>query len=265
MPALRHDLYGHAAFVDAALVEVVEVRTLRVHERFVEGLVLLLVHGTVYIVVLPAPVIPALREGLRHVNAVSRNNGRYSVEEVEGGLAFRVLFGLHLFRLCGRFIRFHRRFAQPLNVRRQCIGGQRAGRNDDDVCVDAGFRDGGDLFAVHGNVFVRQHPLRDEVCEVLAVHGQGPAGGHAGFECAFDAQGAEPLHLLFHEAGGRLHPLRFKGIGANEFSKAVGLMRRGVVHRAHFIEVHLHTGPRQLHRSLHAGKPGADNNRFTHS
>ena len=162
-----HDFDGHAAFVDAAFVEVVEFRGLGGDEGLVEAVVLLLVHGTVDVIVLPAPVVTGLSERFRHVDGVAGHDGRHRVEEVERGLALRVLFGLHLFG-CARVVRVRGGlrvqglFAEFLDVVRQSIGGKGARRDDHDVRVDAGAREGLHLFAMHGDVRFRFHPFRDE-------------------------------------------------------------------------------------------------------
>ncbi len=69
--ALGHDFDGHAAFIDAGRLEVVELRGLGGDEGFVEGLVLLLVHGAVDVVVFAAHVVAGLGEGFRHIDGVA--------------------------------------------------------------------------------------------------------------------------------------------------------------------------------------------------
>ena len=107
-PPAGHYLHRHAPLKDAGVLKAVDLRLLGGGEGLPEGLVLLLLHGTVDVIRCP-PVVPGGKPGPLHIHALKGDQGGRRVEEIQVA-AVREQAG---------------------DLLRQGVGGQRAGGDDD--------------------------------------------------------------------------------------------------------------------------------------
>ena len=234
-PPGRQHLDGHTALVDRQLlrrVKCVQGRPLGAHQRLPERLVFRLVQRAVDVIPCAAllPVIPGGAEGAGHIHAVRRNDGGGSVIKAQAPTA------------------------QPGDVLRQRLGGQRSGGDDRHPV-------GGDrrhLSLPHRNERMGADRLRHPGGKRIPIHRQRPAGRHRAAPGNGHGQTTQPCHLLLQQSGGALQPLRLQRIGANQLGKQRLVMRRGILLRFHLPQGHRLARLRRRIGSLAACQPRPD-------
>ncbi len=235
---LGHDLDGKATFEIGRGLEVLERRLLGGEERVDEGLVLSLVERTVDVVGAaaagPGFVVARLAPAHVHVDRLEMNDRRDRIEEGELRLA-----GERLDRACQRG------------------RGEGAGRHDDAVPV--GRRQAGDLTAVDLDQGMRGERRRHGAGEAFTVDRKRAARRELVAVGRSHDQRAGAAHLLMQQADGVGLPLvGAERVGADELCERVGLMRLGLLDRAHLVERDRHALLHELPSRLASGETAAD-------
>ena len=168
MAPAGHDLHRHTALEHLTVLKAVDLRLLGGGQFLPEGVVLLLVHGAVYIIIC-ALVIPGAHPGIVHIHTLSGHQGCRRVEEMEVAVLPQ----------------------QPLQRFRQRVGGQGAGGDD-----DLPLRDLRHLAGDHGDVGMAADLLRHQSGKAVAVHCQCAAGLHPGGIGALQDQAVQPPQFL---------------------------------------------------------------------
>ena len=168
MAPAGHDLHRHTSLEHLTVLKAVDLRLLGGGQFLPEGVVLLLVHGAVYIIIC-ALIIPGAHPGVFHIHALSRHQRRRRIKEVE--VAVLSQQGLQLFR--------------------QGVGGQGAGGDN-----DLPLRDLRHLAGDHGDVGMAADLLRHQPGKAVAVHCQCAAGLHPGGIGALQDQAVQPPQFL---------------------------------------------------------------------
>ena len=168
MAPAGHDLHRHTSLEHLTVLKAVDLRLLGGGQFLPEGVIFLLIHGTVYIIV-RALIIPGTHPGVFHIHALSRYQRRRRIKEVE--VAVLAQQGLELFR--------------------QCVGGQGAGGDD-----DLPLRDLRHLAGDHGDVGMAADLLRHQPGKAVAVHRQRAASLHPGGIGALQNQAVQPPQFL---------------------------------------------------------------------
>ena len=226
-----HHLDGHAALVDGQRrVKVVPRRALGGDERRVKRLVLLFIKGAVEVVGLAAAVAGGGKD-LVHVQAVGGDDGRHRVVKAQPVAADQGGHGLA-----------------------QRAVGQRAGGHQHRPALV----DGGDLLPVDGDVWLGLHQRGDGGRELVPVHGQRAAGGHAGTLGGVQQAGAQGAHFQLEQAGGRVGALGFQRVGTDQLGKAGAFVGGGKPGGLLLVQVDGDAAACQPERGFAAGQPGAD-------
>ena len=182
------DFYRQAALKElrAGLLEVAQLDLLGLAEGADEARVLLAGQRAVDVVALIflPPVVAAGAKRLAHVDRLGLDDGAERVEEVEILLP-----------------------AQPGDIRRQGVAGQRAAGNNGRPVGD-----GGNLLADQLDAWVSDDPLLDAGGEELAIDGEAAAGGHGSPRGAVENERAETAQLRLEQ------PRR---LGGNDRAEAV--------------------------------------------
>ena len=168
MAPAGHDLHRHTSLEHLTVLKAVDLRLLGGGQFLPEGVVLLLVHGAVYIIIC-ALIIPGAHPGVFHIHALSRHQRRRRIKEVE--VAVLSQQGLQLFR--------------------QGVGGQGAGGDNDLPLLDLRH-----LAGDHGDVGMAADLLRHQPGKAVAVHCQCAAGLHPGGIGALQDQAVQPPQFL---------------------------------------------------------------------
>ena len=163
-----HDLHRHTAFKHPLVLKPVNLRLLRGDQFLYKSLVLLLVHGTVYII-RSAPIISALPPGKLHIHGFRRHQRSGRIEEMQ-------VFGTEV---------FPDGFGKGIRGQRACGNDHRPLRHLGHLLVD------------YGNQGVAADSLRHQPGKALSVHGQAAACLHPGGFRAVQNQAAAAAQLLF--------------------------------------------------------------------
>ena len=181
--APRHNLNGHTALVNLGVgdIEVVQGSALRRNKRVIKGVVLVPLHGAVYIVRL-APVVPRAHKNPVHIHGIRGDNGRNGVEERKSSAEF---------------------LPQAF---RKSVGGKRTRCNYHNSIGGKLRHLAGDNF----NVRVGLNLLRNIFGEQLPVHRKRASGSNRGFFRRLHGHGAEAAHFFFQQTGGGFKPHCFQ-------------------------------------------------------
>ena len=181
--APRHNLHRHTAFINLRVgnVKVVQGRPLRGNKGVIKRVILVPLHGAVYIVRL-APVVPRAHKYSVHIYGIRGDNGRNGVEEGKSPAEF----------LPKAF--------------RKSVGGKRTRCNYHNSLGGKFCHLAGDNF----NVRVGLNLLRNIFGEQLPVHRKRASGGNGGFLRRLHGHGAEAAHFLLEQTGGRFKPHCFQ-------------------------------------------------------
>ena len=171
--APRHDLHGHTALKHAAVVKAVHLGLLRAHKLAHEGEVLVLIHGTVYIIRIPF-VVAGGEEGAFHVHALERHDGGDGVVKMQ--VAVR---------------------AEGGDLLRDGVAREGACRDHDFARRDI---DGFLVDDLHEGVGLQ--PFGDRAGKADPVHGEGSARRHAVLIGACHDERAHGPHLGLQQADG---------------------------------------------------------------
>ena len=102
-------------------------------------------------------------------------------------------------------------------------------------------------------------PCRHRVGKAVAVDGQRAAGRHlVGVAGGHDQRAGQPHFGMQQADRVGLGIVGAEGVGADEFGQAVGLVRVGAAHRAHFMQDDRHAGLRRLPCGFRTGEAAAD-------
>ena len=106
----------------------------------------------------------------------------------------------------------------------------------------------------------------DSRAEIIAVHGQRPAGRHLMLIGAGENQRTGAAHFLVQQAHGiELPVVRPKRVGADQFGQAIGLVGIGgdrltvALTAAHFMQDDRDTGRNELPAGFGTGETATDN------
>ncbi len=230
MAPAGHDLYRHTALEHLTVLKAMDLRLLGGGQFLPEGVVLLLVHGAVYIIIC-ALVIPGAHPGIVHIHTLGGHQGCRRVEEME--VAVLSQQGLQLFR--------------------QGVGGQGAGGDD-----DLPLRDLRHLAGHHRDIGVAADLLRHQPGKAVAVHRQCAAGLHPGGVGALQNQAVQPPQLFLQKAHGVFQRSAPQGVGAAQLREVFRCVGGGHFLRLHLVKLHLDPPLGQLPGTFAAGKARAD-------
>ena len=242
--ALGHDLDRQAAVEIGRAFPFLEFGLLAVEQRLDEGLILGLVHRAVDVVLAgaarPDLVVARLEPADIHVDRIEMDDRRDGVEEGE-----RVGAGF----LCDCVSQRRRR--------------QRAG--GDDRLVPICRRQARNFLARDRDQGMRFEPCGDGGRKAVAVDGQRAAGRHlVGVAGRHDQRAGQP-HLGMQQPDGVvLGVVGAERVGTDEFGKAVGLVRVGAAHRAHFVQDNRNAGLGRLPCCFRTGEAAADDVDWLH-
>ena len=175
-------------------------------QRLIKPLVLFAVHRTVDVIGLSSAVAGS-KEHLVLVEGVEGHDRRRRIKE-------------------GKILRS----AQLLDAFGKRTVGQRPAGNDGRALRNlvhtlVEYSDAGVGFDFFGNI----------IRKALAVHRQRTSGRNSSLLCRLHGQRAEHPHLFLEHSGCRANAGSLEGIGADQLSKALIVMSRGVVVRLHLI------------------------------
>ena len=231
---LGHLLDRHAALEERNLLEILERDLLGAHQLAHEGLVLRFIHRAVQVIARPVArvlVVAVLPVADVHVHGLGVHDRRDGVEEAQ-----RLLAG------------------QARDGAVEGVAGQRAGGDQRQALGrDLRYLAADDLDARLG-LQRRGDPAR----ELLAIHGQGRAGGNAGLVGGGHDERAQPAHLLVQQAHGVLQMIGAEGVGAHQLGALAGAVGGRFLLGAHLEQAHGNAAPGQLPGGLRAGQPRAD-------
>ena len=132
------------------------------------------------------------------------------------------------------------------DLRRERVRCQRAA-GDDHLALRRNLRG---FVADELNAWVRQKPLRHQLRERLAIHGQRLAGGNrCGIGTTHD-NAIQLAHLVFEQAAGVGDMVAFKRVGADNLRRLIALVRRSQLLRPHLDQPHFGPALRRLPRRL---------------
>ena len=224
----RHDLHGHAALENAAVVKAVDGRLLCRRERLPERRILISRHRTVDII-RRAAVIARGEKSARHIDAVEGHDRRGRIVEMQ------------------IFVR-----TEGGDSVAQGVACQRAGRDD-----DLAGRDLRHLPRLQRDVRMRADALRDHPRIARAVNGERAAGWDPVRVGASDDEAAQAPHLLLQQTDGVRQVVAAEGIGTDELGKIGRDVRGRHLRRLHLDEADADAALRHLPRRLASGKAGA--------
>ena len=183
--APRHNLHRHTAFINLRVgnVKVVQGSPLRGNKGVIKRVILVPLHGAVYIVRL-APVVPRAHKYSVHIHGIRGDNGRNGVEERKSSAEF---------------------LPQAF---RKSVGGKRTRCNYHNSIGGKLRHLAGDNF----NVRVGLNLLRNIFGEQLPVHRKRASGSNRGFFRRLHGHGAEAAHFLLEQTGGGFKPHGLEGI-----------------------------------------------------
>ena len=215
-------------------VKVVQGCTLGRCKGRVERFVFFFIKGAVQVVGF-TPVIAGRRKHLVVVKALGRDDGGHGIVEMQALVT-----------------------GQAADLVGQCPVGQRAG----------GHQNGGTLvdvlhpLPVDGDVLTRFHHAGHFGAEGVAVHGQRTAGRHAGHLGSVQQLAAHAAHFFLEQTGGRIQPLRFQAVGADQLGKTLAFVGGRKMHGLLFVQVHLHALACQPEGGFAARQTGTQHGNF---